>query len=259
MANVPGRRHRPQQDQRRPRPCAKRRQQIPAYLAQPNQDGNYPGIVVIHGGVRARRPHLRPRPALRQYRLQRDRARPLLAARRPDRPERHQHGVPGHVRLAGQRRRCRISKPRPTICAVCRRHRQNRRDRLLLGRPAHAAVRLQQQQGRCGDRLLGRVHPSRHAGCRDDRRRGRPPSSTWSSSSHCPLFGVFGDEDQNPPVALAEELEEAGAAAGKDVTTKIYKNAGHAFLADYRPSYREGPAFELWNDVPGFFDKHLKS
>jgi carboxymethylenebutenolidase len=76
---------------------------------------------------------------------------------------------------------------------------------------------------------------------------------------HCPLFAVFGEEDQNPSVALAEELRSRAQRAGKDVTIKIYKNAGHAFLADYRPSYREGPAAELWEDVVAFFDKHLKS
>ena len=59
--------------------------------------------------------------------------------------------------------------------------------------------------------------------------------------------------------ARGRGAEEARAsAAGKDVTTKVYKNAGHAFLADYRPSYREGPAAELWRDAVAFFDKHLK-
>lgn len=75
---------------------------------------------------------------------------------------------------------------------------------------------------------------------------------------HCPLFGVFGAEDQNPPVALEAELKRRGSAAGKDVTTKIYDGAGHAFLADYRPSYREGPAHELWNDATAFLGRHLK-
>lgn len=78
------------------------------------------------------------------------------------------------------------------------------------------------------------------------------------SQLHCPLFAVFGEEDQNPTVAIAEELKKRAAAAGKDVTVKVYKNAGHAFLADYRPSYREDPATELWNDVVAFFNKHLK-
>ena len=75
----------------------------------------------------------------------------------------------------------------------------------------------------------------------------------------CPLFGVFGEEDQNPSVAHSEELHKRAQAAGKDLTIKVYKNAGHAFLADYRPSYREGPAAELWRDATAFFDRHLKA
>ena len=75
---------------------------------------------------------------------------------------------------------------------------------------------------------------------------------------HCPLFAVFGEEDQNPTVAQSEELRSRVRRGGKDVTIKVYKNAGHAFLADYRPSYREGPAAELWRDAVAFFDKHLK-
>jgi carboxymethylenebutenolidase len=75
---------------------------------------------------------------------------------------------------------------------------------------------------------------------------------------HCPLFAVFGEEDQNPTVAQSEELQKRARAAGKDVTVKVYKNAGHAFLADYRPSYREGPAAELWRDAVAFFDKQLR-
>jgi carboxymethylenebutenolidase len=73
---------------------------------------------------------------------------------------------------------------------------------------------------------------------------------------HCPLFGVFGVEDQNPAVALEAEMKKR--SAGKDVTTKVYQDAGHAFLADYRPSYREPAAHELWKDTTAFFGKHLK-
>jgi carboxymethylenebutenolidase len=75
---------------------------------------------------------------------------------------------------------------------------------------------------------------------------------------HCPLFAVFGEEDQNPTVAQSEDLRSRAQRAGKEVAIKVYKNAGHAFLADYRPSYREGPAAELWRDAVAFFDKHLK-
>ncbi len=76
---------------------------------------------------------------------------------------------------------------------------------------------------------------------------------------HCPLFGVFGEEDQNPPVELEAELKKRAQAAHKDVTTKVYKSAGHAFLADYRPSYREPAAKELWADATAFLAKHLKA
>jgi carboxymethylenebutenolidase len=75
---------------------------------------------------------------------------------------------------------------------------------------------------------------------------------------HCPLFAVFGEEDQNPPVAMEAELMQRAVASGKNVTTKIYKDAGHAFLADYRPSYREKPAFVLWTDITDYFGKQLK-
>jgi carboxymethylenebutenolidase len=74
----------------------------------------------------------------------------------------------------------------------------------------------------------------------------------------CPLFAVFGEEDQNPSPAQAEELKKRAEASHKNITTKVYKNAGHAFLADYRPSYREGPATELWADAVAFFDRYLK-
>ena len=68
---------------------------------------------------------------------------------------------------------------------------------------------------------------------------------------------MFGEEDQNPP--SSSKPKKRGAASGKDVTTKIYKNAGHAFLADYRPSYREPAAKELWADATAFLAKHLKA
>ena len=75
---------------------------------------------------------------------------------------------------------------------------------------------------------------------------------------HCPLFGVFGEEDQNPTVAQSEDLRHRAIAAGKEVMIKVYRDAGHAFLADYRPSYRDAPAHELWHDAVAFFGRHLK-
>ncbi|SRR5579875_375946 len=73
----------------------------------------------------------------------------------------------------------------------------------------------------------------------------------------CPLFAAFGAEDQNPSPAEAEELRARLEKAGKTFKVKIYQNAGHAFFADYRPTYREAAAFELWRDVLEFFGQYL--
>lgn len=74
---------------------------------------------------------------------------------------------------------------------------------------------------------------------------------------HCPLLAVFGAEDQNPSPAEAQELQQRARAYGKDVTVKVFQDAGHAFLADYRPSYREKAAFELWPEIVSFFETQL--
>jgi carboxymethylenebutenolidase len=73
----------------------------------------------------------------------------------------------------------------------------------------------------------------------------------------CPLMAAIGAEDQNPSPALAEEIGERTRAAGQEVDVEVYEGAGHAFFADYRPSYRPAPAAELWARVVPFLERHL--
>lgn len=73
----------------------------------------------------------------------------------------------------------------------------------------------------------------------------------------CPLLGIFGDQDTNPTVAHVERLRQELAKHGKTSEFKIYPNAGHAFFADYRPSYRQEAAVDAWLKVYDWFGRYL--
>jgi carboxymethylenebutenolidase len=83
------------------------------------------------------------------------------------------------------------------------------------------------------------------------------PVIDLASKLHCPLFVVCGEEDQNPSPADADALRQRLESSGKAFQYELFKNAGHAFFADYRPSYREKAAFELWPKMVAFFKTHL--
>src|SRR3954447_3228548 len=74
----------------------------------------------------------------------------------------------------------------------------------------------------------------------------------------CPLYAAFGEEDTNPSPELAGALMEAAAKSGQEVQAGVYENAGHAFFADYRPSYRPEAAARLWPNMLPFLDAHLR-
>jgi carboxymethylenebutenolidase len=76
-------------------------------------------------------------------------------------------------------------------------------------------------------------------------------------NASCPIFLAGGADDDNPSPAVLADLAARLEAAGKDVTLKVWDGVGHAFLADYRPSYAEPQAHELWADVLAFFGRHL--
>jgi len=73
----------------------------------------------------------------------------------------------------------------------------------------------------------------------------------------CPLLALFGEEDPNPSPAHAERLQAELDKNGKTYEFVMYRNAGHAFFADYRPSYRAAAAQDMWHRVLGFYGKHL--
>ncbi|MBV9859699.1 MAG: dienelactone hydrolase family protein [Alphaproteobacteria bacterium] len=229
---------------------------IPGYLAQPSQPGAHPGIVVIHEafglvehirdlarrfaniGFNALAPDLYARAGApdpndmgsvfpKMFGLPDAQAvRDLEAAAA------HLRGLPGATQKIGAIGFC--SGGRQTLLFAC------------SSDKVDAAID-------CWGGFIARATPDAVT------TESRPtPILDMVDRLHCPLFGVFGEEDQNPTVAESEELRERAQRAGKEVTVKVYAGAGHAFLADYRPSYREGPAFQLWTDIVAFFERHLK-
>jgi len=94
--------------------------------------------------------------------------------------------------------------------------------------------------------------------------RPTPPLELVAETLRCPLLAAVGAEDQNPSPELAERLREEAmnSPAGRDgqeIKVDVYDGAGHAFFADYRPSYRPEPAARLWSGVVPFLARHLQS
>ncbi len=88
--------------------------------------------------------------------------------------------------------------------------------------------------------------------------RPRPPLEL-AGQLHCPLLAAVGAEDHNPSPELGARLRDALAQSPHETQVDVYEGAGHAFFADYRPSYRPGPAAQLWERVVPFLERHLGS
>ena len=75
---------------------------------------------------------------------------------------------------------------------------------------------------------------------------------------NCPLLAAVGAEDQNPSPEIGAQLLEGAQHSGQEVKVDVYEGAGHAFFADYRPTYRPGPAAKLWQEIVPFLSRHLQ-
>jgi len=92
---------------------------------------------------------------------------------------------------------------------------------------------------------------------RSSPQRPTPPLEL-AAQLRCPLLAAVGAEDQNPSPQLGAELRERAGASGQVVQVDVYDGAGHAFFADYRPSYRPEPAARLWERIVPFLALRLK-
>jgi carboxymethylenebutenolidase len=83
------------------------------------------------------------------------------------------------------------------------------------------------------------------------------PPLELAPHARCPVYAAVGAEDHNPSAALGERLREALRRSPHEGIVEVYEDAGHAFFADYRPTYRPEPAAKLWERIVPFLDEHL--
>jgi carboxymethylenebutenolidase len=77
-----------------------------------------------------------------------------------------------------------------------------------------------------------------------------------ASSLKVPVLGLYGAEDQGIPLDTVEQMKTALRAADSPSEIVTYPNAGHAFYADYRPSYRKDAAENGWTRLQEWLKRH---
>ena len=77
-----------------------------------------------------------------------------------------------------------------------------------------------------------------------------------AGSLKVPVLGLYGGQDQGIPASSIEQMRAALKAAGNPSEIVVYPDAGHAFNADYRPSYRQGPAEDAWKRMLEWFKRY---
>jgi len=61
-----------------------------------------------------------------------------------------------------------------------------------------------------------------------------------------PVLGLYGGQDDGIPLESVEQMRQALHAANAKAEIIVYPDAGHAFNADYRPSYHAESAQDGW-------------
>jgi carboxymethylenebutenolidase len=80
---------------------------------------------------------------------------------------------------------------------------------------------------------------------------------TLTADISCPILCLFGEEDANPSPEHRAVIEAALTESGKTFEIVSYPDAGHAFFAVDRPSYRVEAANAGWQRIFDFYSRHL--
>lgn len=75
-----------------------------------------------------------------------------------------------------------------------------------------------------------------------------------------PVLGLYGGQDASIPLEDVQRMEAElakGNEAARASRMVVYPDSGHAFFADYRPSYREDDARDAWAKATDWFKSRL--
>jgi carboxymethylenebutenolidase len=70
------------------------------------------------------------------------------------------------------------------------------------------------------------------------------------------VLGLYGAKDDGIPLAGVEQMKIELAKGASKSAFVVYPNSGHAFHADYRPSYVEADAKDGWQRCVAWFKSH---
>jgi carboxymethylenebutenolidase len=227
---------------------------IHAYVARPAGDGPYAGIVAIH--------HM---PGWDEFYLELARrlAQHGYTVIAPDLYCRYGHGTPDDV---AAKVRADGGVPDDQVVGDC-----------------EAAMKwlkaLPTSNGKVG--ILGTCSGGRHAMLVAGRVRGfdavidywgggvvaspeqltekRPvPVVDYTKELTCPVLGIFGNEDKNPPPDQVDQHEAELKKHGKEYEFHRYDGAGHGFFYYHAPAYRQQQAMDGWAKTFAFLEKNLR-
>lgn len=71
-----------------------------------------------------------------------------------------------------------------------------------------------------------------------------------------PVLGLYGGKDGGIPLETVEKMKTELAKGNSKSEFVVYPNSGHAFHADYRPSYVEADAKDAWQRCLAWFRAH---
>jgi carboxymethylenebutenolidase len=77
-----------------------------------------------------------------------------------------------------------------------------------------------------------------------------------AASLKAPVLGLYGSADTGIPLDTVDKMKAAlasGSPAARASQFVVYPEAPHAFHADYRPSFRQGPAEDGWKRALEWF------